>query len=92
MNNYSKTKCQRLHAKKRASERYDLELNRKQLDQIVELIQTNQAFFIKRRSNRITLFQVYFEDQWLKVVYDSVRKNIVTFLPQKKIKTPFKST
>lgn len=80
----SKSKHQRAHSKLRAYQRYDLELNRKDLDTIVKQIQSSKdAFFIKRKSNRVTLWHVLYNKKSLKVVYDSDRKNVVTFLPWK---------
>lgn len=80
----SKAKRQRLHAKKRARQRYDLDLNRKDLDAIVKQIQSStDAFFIKRSSQRVTLWYVIYNKIPLRVVYDKDRKNVVTFLPWK---------
>lgn len=80
----TKEKHQRLHSKLRAHQRYDLDLNRKDLDSIVRMIQTgNDAFFIKRSSNGVTIWHVVYNKQSLRVVYDKTRKSIVTFLPWK---------
>lgn len=77
-----KRKCQIKHAKKRAVQRYGLELSRIDVAQIIETIQRNGAQFIERQSNRVTVWSVPFEDRNLKVVYDKMRKSIVTCLPE----------
>lgn len=73
--------AQRIHAKKRAAQRYGLVLNRGQLRQIVQLIQEERGVFLERQSLRVTLWQIEWEGRLCKVVYDSQRKNVVSFLP-----------
>ena len=59
-----------------------MDLNKYEQQQLVKKIQKAQATFIKRQSNRVTLFDVEYKEKILRVVYDSVRKSIVTVLPQ----------
>lgn len=77
----SKKTCQRIHAKRRALERHGLQLNRFDLFEMVKLIQGQKAEFVERQSLRVTVWRVPWGDRKLKVVYDKVRKNIVTVLP-----------
>ena len=79
----SKTKGQRIHAKKRASERYGLKINREIIKQCIQMIQNGEAKFLCKSSNTRTLFELTLEGKRVKVVYDKVRKNIATFLPEK---------
>lgn len=80
----SKTRGQRIHAKSRARERYGITLNRKQLIEVVQLIQNRKGIFVERQSNRVTRWLVSYQNETLHVVYDSQRHNIATFLPIKK--------
>ena len=74
---------QRIHAKKRALERYDLELTRTDMEAMVKQIMDNEVdTFYRSSTNRNTLHKVTWEGRTLIVVYDKDRKTIVTFLPE----------
>ena len=70
------------HAKKRAEERYGLNLNKEARHEIVQMIQTNQAEFVGKQSNNRTLWRVNYQEQSLNVVYDKARSTMCTVLPQ----------
>ena len=70
------------HAKQRAEERYNLNLNKQARHEIVQMIQTNQAEFVGKESNTRTLWRVQYQDQSLNVVYDKARSTMCTVLPQ----------
>jgi len=70
------------HAKKRAEERYGLNLNKQARHEIVNMIQTNQAKFVGKQSNTRTLWRVNYQDQSLNVVYDKARSTMCTVLPK----------
>ena len=76
-----KAKSQRIHAKRRALQRYDISLNREDLEKIIQLIQTGKGRCIEKQSNTRTIFIVEYKGKDCKVVYDKLRKNICTFLP-----------
>lgn len=79
----SKSACQKKHAKNRARERFQIIFNNQQLKDIVQKIQKNQLKFIERQSNRITIWELSLPDnKSCCVVYDKMRKTIVTFLPR----------
>ncbi len=81
----SKAKAQRKHAKRRASERYNLSINRHDQHEMVRMIQVGpgpNVRFVEKQSLRVSLWEIFFKDQWCKVVYDCQRKTIVTFLPR----------
>lgn len=82
----SKAKGQRIHAKRRALERYDLDLNRHQMDELVRMIQRGQGRLLEKQSLRVSTFELNAFDKILYVVYDKHRKTIVTFLPEQYIK------
>lgn len=69
------------HAKGRALERYDLDLNRHDLLAIVRLIQNQQGRFVERQSIRVSVWDVTYREKVVRAVYDKERHSIVTFLP-----------
>ena len=79
----SKKAKQRIHTKQRAKERYNVQLTCKDIQTIVSKIKTSHkdTTFLKKQSNRVSLWKVIFKDQIFRVVYDKHRKNIVTILP-----------
>ena len=77
----SKKDAQKLHAKHRALERYGITLNKTIFRTWIEQIQTGAAKFLERQSNRVSVFEVSYEDKAIPVVYDRLRKTIVTTLP-----------
>lgn len=76
-----KAKHQIEHAKRRALERYGLNLNRKSYYEIVRLIQKGKALPINSVSNRSKTFYLVYNGKALKVAYDNKRHTITTFLP-----------
>lgn len=89
-NNITKDKkiAQRIHAKRRAEQRFGLTLNRRDMRQIVLNIQSRNpelAQFVSRTSNRVTLWRIYWDGGWYKVVYDTNRGTLVSFLPESDI-------
>lgn len=73
--------AQRIHAKRRASERYGLTLNRHEMRGIVTQIRRGKAKFLSRESNRLTHWIAKIHGNDTRIVYDSERHTIVTFLP-----------
>lgn len=77
-----KKTSERIHAKRRALERYDLVFTKAVRNKIKGMIQTSKGKFLYRQSRRVTVWEVDHENRKFKVVYDSLRGEIVTFLPQ----------
>jgi hypothetical protein len=76
--NSSRSRAIKKRAKRRAYERLDgFQLSMNKHKELVKLIQANKLEFVERQSNRVTVWK--YEDY--KVVYDSFRKLIITFLP-----------
>jgi hypothetical protein len=78
----SKREAQKKHARRRAAERFDVFLTKEAEREIIEKIQSGRATFIKKESNRISLFGVIFAGKETVVVYDRSRKTIVTLMPR----------
>jgi hypothetical protein len=75
----------RVHAKHRANQRYNIDFNRNKRKNIVELIQKNKNILKREKLTlRVTFFQMMFEEKMVNVLYDKRRKDIITFLPDKK--------
>jgi len=72
---------QRLHARRRARERYDLELTNADITRIVGAIRHGESVSTKKLTNTRTLHVVKFNEQLMRVIYDNKRHNVCTFLP-----------
>ncbi|MFA5152736.1 MAG: hypothetical protein WC554_09270 [Clostridia bacterium] len=72
---------QRLHARRRARERYDLELTNADITRIVGAIRHGESVSTKKLTNTRTLHVVNFNEQMMRVIYDNKRHNVCTFLP-----------
>ncbi len=79
----SKLLAQRAHAKRRAAERFGLNLTKEAQREIVSRIQNGKAKFLEKQSLRISLWLVDWNGTEMRVVYDKNRKSIVTCLPLK---------
>ncbi len=77
----SKKDSQKVHARKRAMERYGIRFTLEVRRNLVSQIQNRRAVFLDSRSNREKSFAVRYGDQWIPVVYDNKSQEIVTFLP-----------
>jgi len=78
---FNKTQALRIHAKKQAHRRYGILLNSEDLRSMVIAIREGGGSFIVRKSHRVSCWKVCFKGYDLVVLYDNVRKAIVTFLP-----------
>ncbi|MFZ2663852.1 MAG: hypothetical protein WAX66_00610 [Patescibacteria group bacterium] len=86
----SKKESERKHAIRRAKERYNIDLTSGDIKQLIRAIQTGQATYVRRLSNRVTKWSIpvpkHLAEKSLYpemiVVYDKERKEIATFLPK----------
>lgn len=75
---------QRLHAKKRAKERYGLDFTTKDLKEMVRLIQEKPkkgAVKISRESCRITIWRLTYNGVEIPVAFDTRSQTIASVLP-----------
>ena len=78
----NKAKAERIHARRRALERYGVEMGPATRRRIVSAIQRGDATFVRRRSLRVSIFDVALGDVApMRVVYDRKRKELITVLP-----------
>ena len=71
---------QNRHARKRFQQRFGVILTKDLKTRILNLIHKGYASFVEKQSNRISLFDIEVEGQKIRVVYDKIRKNIVSAL------------
>ena len=76
-----KARQQTRHAKRRAFERYKLDLNDSDLLSLAKDIQNGRATHIFKQSQRVSIFRMMCKNTDVQVVYDGQRKTIVTFIP-----------
>lgn len=78
---------QRNHAKRRASERYNLQLNKDKFNELIAILQHNfTRSLVIKQSHRVSVHLLHLiDDSRYLVVYDNKRKTIVTFLPKELI-------
>lgn len=69
------------HVRKRALERFAIEITKDEVSQILKSIRTGKAKFLHRQSLVVTHWQVRLREQDVAVVYDKKRKMIRTVLP-----------
>lgn len=86
----SKKKCQQYHAKRRFSERLGIRFSQYLSDTLLHKIHSGQMKVLERQSNRVAIYEMSFiprqqdmlsgdaKEMTVHVVYDRVRKNIVT--------------
>lgn len=77
----SKGKCQRKHAKRRALERYGIDFTHQNMIDLKHHIMSGRSQNVVTQSNRVTIHTLEWQGQTVRVVYDKLRKNIVSFLP-----------
>lgn len=88
MHTKNKAVAQKIHAGRRAAERFDLNLTEEKYIELHNLIISvrigfisKQCFLAKRQSIRVYVYAVQMDEKWMPVVYDNKRKTIVSFLP-----------
>jgi hypothetical protein len=69
------------HASERASERYSKVLAPSDLKGIGRKIQAGKSTFVERRTRRVTVHDVEHNGELYRVMYDSKRNCVVTFIP-----------
>lgn len=75
-----KAAAERKHAKRRMVERFGIPVGDETLRKVVLEIQQGKATFIRKQSNRVTLWEVMIHDLLTRVAYDKNTKEIITIL------------
>lgn len=76
----SKRKDQQRHTRLRALERTGLNITVRDQEQIVQKIQRGECTMVRKQSNRVSVFDVEYEETTLRVVYDRHRKSLATIM------------
>lgn len=79
-NGKSKAANQAIHARRRADERFSMELNRADMRNLAYAIQRQQTICVFRQSRRVSHHLIFFRGQLVKLVYDCKRSQVITFL------------
>ena len=74
------------HSKKRAWQRYELDLTNEDLDILVRQIKEGEAEFLRGYSNSRTVHKVSFRNLEFPVLYSRSLKKIVTVLPEREMR------
>jgi primosomal protein N'' len=77
----SKTKSIYQHAKRRAEERYGINLSRDLYRQVSKMIQSGQSEFVEKQTLTRTVHYVELNGHRCKVVYSKKYRGVTTFLP-----------
>lgn len=90
-----KTATVRQHARKRAKQRFGVDLSREQIKSVIDDIQSSNAIFAGHNDNGDVTYW-YVMTEWsespVPVVYSNQRKEVITFLPEFKEKDRFFTT
>ena len=76
----SKKRAIKTHFQYRSIERVGVLLNEKEL---INKIQKGELEFVERQSNRVTVFRYAYKNSIFRLVYDKIRKQIITVLYDK---------
>lgn len=83
----NKKKAERIHARRRAAERFHLDVTEEVRNLLKSKIKKGEGIFLYRNSRRVSVWSLSLNEQTYKVVYDKQRKEIVTFLPYESTRT-----
>lgn len=75
-----KKEAQEIHARRRAMTRFGVTFGPGRQAEAIRQIQAQEAKFLDRQSNRVTVWEVVVEGNTLIAIYDASRKSIATVL------------
>lgn len=76
--------CQRRHAKQRARDRFNIKFDTKMRKRLITEIQAPKSRYVEffeKQSHRVSIWKILWEGEEVAIVYDRMRKEIVTFMP-----------
>jgi hypothetical protein len=77
----TKKAAQRDHARRRARERYGVDVPAALRDTLLAMIRKGQCTLVEKQSNRVSVFDIKHDGATYRVVYDRNTKELATFLP-----------
>ena len=78
----NKQKSERRHAFHRFAERFGCGLSNVTYKEMIQQIQDGKATFVRKQSNRVSIWRLLYDDKVVRVAYDKERHQIVTFMPE----------
>ena len=78
----TKKQSERIHFKRRLYQRFGIILSRNEYREIKKIIQNKKINGI-RENNRKTKYHIKYKDCEFDVIYDKIRKELITVLPPK---------
>jgi len=76
----TKSEGQRHHFKYRIKERFGLDVNRDDMNNMILQIKNGNSIPLQKQSNRVSIHSVWIKNIWVPVVYDRYRSTLVTAL------------
>lgn len=86
-----KKNAQNVHFKKRMIQRYRIFFNKNQKKEMISQIKRGTAKFLYKESNTKSIWSIQFRGRNIPVVYDNIRKNLVTCLDWDMVKENMKN-
>jgi len=80
MKKKSKVQLEKRHAMRRYAQRFDQELTEQEYNLLIQQIQNQEAKFIEKQSNRVSIFEVNIHNECPIAIYDKLRQTIITFI------------
>ncbi|CAH0348160.1 hypothetical protein [Aquabacterium sp. CECT 9606] len=75
------THAERSHTKRRLAERYGLHVSSDDIFQMAKAIAHGQGTLIAHQNRRVDHWQLVYQGQPLRLVFDRLRRSIITALP-----------
>lgn len=79
----TKTQNCKKHFRRRFRERFGIDVHKDLYEKIIKQIRTGKAELVERKSNRVKLYKVVIDETEYQVIYDKLRKTLVTVFPRK---------
>lgn len=79
----NKTKSAWKHFSRRASERLGFAITKATHQDIIDQIQNDKGYLVEKQSNARSIWEVKIADQKCEVIYDKLKKRLITVLPIK---------
>lgn len=81
MRTRSKSKCNELHARRRAAERFGLNISQRQYEEMNRICSRGDyVCFLERQSNTRSKAVIMYREEYIPVIYDRNRKQVITVL------------
>jgi hypothetical protein len=85
-NKVDKAKAQRIHAKKRAKERYNLDINKELYRSFIDRVHDGRRIEVFRQSRRLVCYKIWHDEKDIYFIFDQNRNTIVTFLTEEMVR------